>query len=152
MPFENEKLTGEDQARYKTKEMLDKYVPLKSDATTFPRYWVIDRERDIFLLFVTYVTDSSGQSGLAEPTGEVLWVLSIKGHEFEVRLKKGPLSSKLTTDSPYLIVWQLISLKPKGSQDIANRDVILLLKEALQLFGEYGAFRQIPNTVVEFEF
>ncbi len=152
MPFENEKLTGEDQVRYKTKEILDKYVPLKSDATTFPRYWVIDRERDIFLLFVTYVMGSGGQSGLGEATGEIIWVLSVKGQVFEVRLKQGPLSSERSSESPYIISWQLISLKPKDSQEITYDEVILLLKEALQVYGKAGAVRQIPNTVVKFEF
>ncbi|GAB1267148.1 hypothetical protein NBRC116493_04010 [Aurantivibrio infirmus] len=155
MSFKNEMLSGEDQARYKTKEILDKYLPydpIKTDATMFPRLWVIDRERDVFLLFVTHVTDSGGRSGLAEPTGEIIWLLSIKGRNFEVRLKLGASSSKRRSKSSYLIVWQLISLEPKNNEEITYDDAILLLKEALQVYGKAGAVRQIPNTVVKFEF
>ncbi|MES9814882.1 MAG: hypothetical protein ABW159_18735, partial [Candidatus Thiodiazotropha sp.] len=57
----------------------------------------------------------------------------------------------LKTD-PYTMRWELVGIHPQNNLGKTQNEIINILKEALTAYGHLGVHKQVPNTVVEFNF
>jgi hypothetical protein len=147
MAFVNEYVSPEDIKKYKLDEQFlwchREYTSLPSD---FQPSWTIDRARNIYLM----------ATGMANPAREAeswfAFLLNWDSKEFLIKLEKGPGSEKLN-ESPFLICWnKVVSIYPSGLATEEMEKILGMLREALAVRGYDGARKQVPNTVVQFDF
>ena len=114
----------------------------------------IDRERNIWLMHPGDVYSyENSRTGYPEPTGVYVFILHYSGRNYEFRLKQSKNSSRnINTESPRIVIWQLVSLPPEIEESREKKQLVSVLKEALEAFGILGANIQRPNTIVRFEF
>ncbi|HSH72871.1 MAG TPA: hypothetical protein VK974_07425 [Methylophilaceae bacterium] len=147
MAFINEYVSDEDIKKYKFDEkFMYRHPEYKSLPAFFKPYWAIDRERN------TYVKWINGANPAIE---DIVWKdfeLYWEGSSFIFRLTHAKGCSKVFTDDPYLIVWNLIKMTPADLESNLKEKVLALFKEGLQVYGYQSISRQIPNTVVKFNF
>ncbi|XPV69493.1 MAG: hypothetical protein ACNI25_02715 [Halarcobacter sp.] len=147
MAFVNEYMTEEDIEKYQYFELKSKYTGKEVNRKTSPHskpYWVIDRERDVWFIKITFVGDPSW-NGL-QTTGEEIWILHYKGTNIEVRLFR-PLreGSIKFTDRPFIKIWELLSITPESLNEISNKELRELIKEALTVFGQHGMISSVEQ-------
>jgi hypothetical protein len=136
MAFVNEVVSDADIAKYN--------LPFKPGAG---RYWTRDKERDCYLWGgivdrYAFEYDHEGQF-------DFYW----KGVLLRVFLALGK-GSESFKDSPYRIVWNEVThVQPCDFGGLARRDVLVLLKNALTVYG-YDGRKNIfaPNWLVTFNF
>ena len=79
--------------------------------------------------------------------------LLANGARATVRIRLALGSSSNMSDRPFKLIWELIDIRNrKGEEYRADEKTIKVLKDALSIYGLFGAFQQVPNTVVEFKF
>lgn len=105
----------------------------------------LDRQRRVLLL--------QTEVGREEFRDQSTWVMKVGEREYEIRLNRvrAKSSSKLD-ERPFRIEWALASLQPRPADESDRADVLGFLKEALTTCGFGGAWRQIPDTLVTFQF
>ncbi|BBL76415.1 hypothetical protein [Methylomagnum ishizawai] len=147
MAFLNEYVSKEDIKKYALdRKWLDRHPEYKSLPSEFNAMWTIDRERDIYF----QRTGGANQAYVNES-----WIefhLNWDGKLFICRLEHGEGGSKKYNESPYIIVWRLISIDPSDLHGKLYEDVILVLKEALNVFGDNGVNSFVKNAIVRFSF
>ena len=58
-------------------------------------------------------------------------------------------------ENPYYIIWELIRInKPENLKDASDEEIIILLKEALSMYGSDNILTSVPqeNIIVQFKF
>jgi hypothetical protein len=154
MAFVNE-IVSEDEVKQLGLDAVvakfDRKYWRKGRPVGFSHNWTIDRERDIFLMQVKIV-ETTGATGLATPSRRSVWILVWHGVIIRVELEKLAESSSAFTDSPFRVVWGLFALDSTEIPGIPKQEVLRVLKDALEVYGFWGAHRQLPNTIVEFRF
>ena len=80
--------------------------------------------------------------------GVLLW----DGTEVRVRLQLAEGSSPKFSDNPFYVIWNLLGFTPEKLPAVDPNTIIDVLKAALITYGYSGARKQIPNTVVKFNF
>lgn len=143
MTFVNEYVSDDDIKKYGLNELWLKYSPeYKGFPSSFRHEWTIDRDRNAYFKVM-------GGGGREENYKKC--VLNINGTHLTVRIRVSVGSSLHFSDQPFKINWELIDIdreKPRADHD----ETIKVLKDALLAYGYAGARRQVPNTIVEFQF
>lgn len=145
MTFVNEYVSEEDIKKYMLDEIWLKYHPEEKSVPNHYRHeWTVDRERDIFLKWISV--------GREEYSNRLTFVLYWKGELFTVDIDLiGVGRPQKLTDRPYKKVWELVGIWPSQPKTATREEVLTALKEALIVRGYDGARRQIPDTIVEFK-
>jgi hypothetical protein len=156
MAFINERISEQEIAAYRMDELQQQFRPdsrgwRDGRPGGFIHIWTIDRENDVFLVPVHIIHDV-GPSGRLEPTSRSVWVLCVHGRRARVVLERTADSSVKFEQTPYRICWRLIELDRLEIADVPLERLVELLKDALTVYGEFGALLQVPSTHVEFDF
>jgi hypothetical protein len=147
MAFVNEYISEEDIKKNQLDaQYLKRHPEYKAIPPGFKPQWTINRKENIIL----QLTARAHQAYVDESWTE--FELNWAGKIFLCRLKPGAGESIKFSEVPFIIVWDLISIKPDHLHQMAREQVIEVLKEALTVFGYDGARKQIPNTIVKFGF
>ena len=136
MAFKNEVVSVSDIDRYN--------LPFqKGDG----RWWTRDAERDYYLW--------GGISGnLAYDTVQEGWFyLYVEKKVFTFLLLPGKFSTSMKT-TPYMVRWdRIIRIIPEPDSAQQEKQLVVILKEALTVYGLHGEFKAWPiETQVQFKF
>lgn len=147
MTFINEYMSEEDIQKNKLDEKyLKKHPEYNEMPSDFNPQWTINKDENITLQLI----------GRANPAYvDEYWTefeLNIDGKIFLCRLRYGVGGSISFREAPYIIVWDLVSISPNNLHEIQREYFFKVLKEAVTVFGYDGARKQIPNTIVKFNF
>jgi hypothetical protein len=146
MPFVNEYATEEDFEKFDLNGLWDQYHPFQKG----DYYWgtkanfTIDRERNVFLMVI-----SIGGRETPSSTSILLW---INGEKVLVHLKRAAGGSGKIDARPFHIVWDFVSVRADKNCNVSQEEIFNLVREAMSVYGFGGILRQIPETVVSFNF
>jgi len=144
MGFVNEYASEADVARLGLPKLWKKYRRFPPDQG-FRYDWTVDKDRKIYLIRV-----ATGHEDLGN---RVTFILGIPGTRFECALDLIPgTSSGLLTEKPFRITWALVRIQPSIPDPDKRAATVSILKMALTTYGYAGARRQIPDTIVAFQF
>lgn len=144
MSFINESISKEDREKYGIdNRLLARNPDLQGKV---PEYyqpeWTIDKEREIFIMRIGGVNQAREGGNWQE------FLLNIKNeslYTFKIDRAQG---STQPSDNPFIVIWdKIIEVNFEG---VANRNVISILKEALNAFEANS--RNITNLLVIFNF
>ena len=98
--------------------------------------WVIDRQRDIWLIFVCSPHLPDPRDGY---TGEMIWLLYYKGREIELDIRRvyDETTSKMLVDNPFFIKYKLENIN-SSIDGISLDELYGVLNEALKEYGSRG--------------
>ena len=146
MAFVNEYASDEDIEKYGLEAIWRRFNPNRMGPMfqNGPPAWTIDRERDAFLMIVGRGTREAGNL--------LLGVLCVKGQLARYHLFVNAETSDFLSANPYYKVWDRGKLDRYDGFDLPVEDADNLLKEALSVYGYSGARKQLPNTIVKFNF
>jgi hypothetical protein len=145
MGFVNEFASEDDIKKYQLKELWDKYHPFRGPSEGFRYDWTVDRENAVYCIRIA--------TGHEEFGNRVTFILSIRGKRYEIKLDAvgeggaGDLSAR-----PFRKVWAFVRVESGFQGDNERAAVLETLKEALSVYGFAGALRQIPDTIISFQF
>ena len=145
MAFVNEYVSDEDVEKYGIAQLRDE---LHFDyARRCDWEWTRDRERDAYLI---------QRSHLGRDFEPEVWLLYEKGRYCAVMLHRGG-GSKSYSEQPYRRLWHFKGfcdawLRCPVPAEEEQPQVIQLLKEALTAYGYAGMRKQLPETIVSFNF
>lgn len=152
MAFVNEFVSEEEIAKYDLDALMKKYNPRGwkwGRPPGFKHHWTIDRHKSTFLLMLRR-NSVVGPSGNPEPGSERLVWFSIGGRDLYFEVDR-PLGGSTRTDEvPFRVLWKIKKVDSQIHQKPEETSVTSLLREALTVYGDCGAWTQIPNTVVTF--
>jgi hypothetical protein len=154
MAFVNELVSEEEIRQYGLDELMKEFRPFAwrdGRPTTFEHAWTIDRSRGIFFIPVKTI-EEVGQSGRPQPTRKKICILNWKGRRAQLTIDRAAGSSISYSDAPFRIVWDLVDLDTTQLPDVPREEMIQTIKDALRAYGDFGAYRDVPNTEVSFEF
>ena len=137
MAFENAIITKEDDEKYGLTNIFLKYNP-SDNVLPDQQYWVIDKERDCWLMESGFFHDSKVDHGYLSKS---LRILYYKGEMFEIILEN-QLYNKIIDHVSYDKVWLLLDVKPITDSSLAIEEIFALLKEILNVYGLGGAWRE----------
>ena len=137
MAFENAIITKEDDEKYGLTNIFLKYNP-SDNVLPDQWYWVIDKERDCWLMESVFFIDPKMDHGYLSKS---LWILYYKGEMFEIILEN-ELYNKTIDHVSYDKVWLLLDVKPITYSALAIEEIFALLKEILNVYGLGGAWRE----------
>ena len=154
MGFINEYISKENIEKYDIFGIWNKFLPEREHIKkeTEKRYipqWTIDREREIWFCYVGRVIDQDLDFG--QGTGEVIWYLNYKGKNLEVRLQRGK-ESFTTKERPYIKHWIFLSITPESLNDVSNKKLKNIIKEALEVYGTNGISSLVDRKNLELTF
>lgn len=144
MSFINEYISKEDRKKYGIDSgLLARNPDLQGKV---PEYyqpeWTIDKEREIFIMRIGGVNQAREEGCWQE------FILNIKNesiYTFKINRAQGSIQP---SDDPFIVIWdKIIEVKFDG---VANRNVISILKEALNAFETNN--RNAVNLLVIFNF
>jgi hypothetical protein len=84
-------------------------------------------------------------------TGEVIWYLNYKGKNLEVRLQRGKESFTIK-ERPYIKNWIFLSVTPESLENVSNKELKNIIKEALDVYGTDGISSLVDRKNVELTF
>jgi hypothetical protein len=147
MPFVNEYISRSDIEKY---GLAKAYFAANPGQTELPEdyrpHWTIDRERKIIF------RQMRGANPARDGEYWIEFLLEMGGQRIFIKIDRIHGSKKLS-DTPYLIAWgKIIDVYPNDLEEDRLREVMGVLKEALTARGYDGARKQIPNTIVTFDF
>ncbi|MEW8030131.1 MAG: hypothetical protein AB2806_20645 [Candidatus Thiodiazotropha sp.] len=147
MAFVNEFASDEDIEKYDLNGIWDQYHPLwKGDYYLGQQPWfTIDRGQNIFFMIV-------GGGGREDPERAkvLLW---IDGYHVVIEIDRvSGLNPNGLKTTPYRIGWKLVGVYPQKDVNKSQKEILKILKKALTVHGYFGVHKQLPNTVVEFNF
>ncbi|MFC2529118.1 MAG: hypothetical protein ACFNVQ_08605 [Campylobacter sp.] len=98
--------------------------------------WVIDRQRDIWFIFVCDPHLPDPRDGF---TGEEIYILCYKGNVIELDIRRiyDETTSKMLVDNPFFIKYKLESIN-SSTYGISLDELYKVLGEALIEYGESG--------------
>lgn len=154
MAFVNEFVSEEEIAKYGLDALMKKHNQRGwkwGRPPGFKHHWTIDRERSAFLLTLRKGS-RVGPSGNPEPTSQRFMLLNFAGTDYLFEMDRGEGTSESVNDIPVRVVWRITAYPESfGVASIEEQSrVESLFKEAVIAYGNFGAWRQIPNTVVSF--
>jgi len=157
--FVNEKVCDADIKKYKLQEIRP--INQRDLDKGYSYYqWTIDREREIWFLYQKSEESNLDGYNVQDPeylTGNGIYILHYKGENIEVVLKKHYRKDRpqKLVENPYYIIWELIRInKPENLKDASDEEIIILLKEALSMYGSDNILTSVPqeNIIVQFKF
>ena len=142
MAFVAEYISKEDLKKYDVlsnmNELLMKHnytYPIQDNDTDWMN-WVIDRQRDAWLIHVCLASMPDPRDGF---TGEEIYILCYKGNiiELDIRRIYDETTSKMLVDNPFFIKYKLESINSR-TYGISLDELYKILKEALTEYGNRG--------------
>ena len=137
-------------AEYISKEDIEKYDIINRVDQRLAKYhynpqkpyqikwlnWVIDRQRDIWLIFVCSPHLPDPRDGY---TGEEIWLLYYKGRDIELDIRRiyDETTSKYFTENPFKVKYKFQSVN-SDIGDISIDELYKILNEALSEYGSGG--------------
>ena len=153
MAFINERITDEDIKKYNLMDLWDKY---KADDTisvlneSKPYSFAIDRQSENWLINLAIVKDESWEPKRQSYTGENIFIFYYTNKIYEVRLIKerdeGRYIDKVKQIFRHEITWSLKSIIPEPREMQIFK---VLLKEALEVYGERGLSSEEDEHIIE---
>ena len=98
-------------------------------------------------MYTYYVEDPKQDHGY---TREGIFTLNYKGENIEVRLWKSEESQTNIYKTPFIVIWELLSLTPSSLDNLNTDKIKLLLQDALKVYGNDGDNDLVKNMLVEF--
>ena len=146
MSFVNEYASDEDIEKYKLNDVWDRYfVHEKGNYFRGNRpAFTIDREQEVFLIILLGARVRGGY--------QQKFLLSINSFDVIVYLNKVDGGSLDLSERPYVIVWSLVKIEKPEGLDVSESVIIDTLKKAITVYGYRGVKKQIPDTLVKFNF
>ena len=142
MAFVAEYISKEDLEKYdilsNMNELLMKHnytYPIQDNDTDWMN-WVIDRQRDAWLIHVCLASMPDPRDGF---TGEDIWLLHYKGRDIELDIRRiyDKTTSKYFTENPFKIKYKFQSVN-SDIGDISMDEIYEILNEALLEYGDDG--------------
>ena len=141
MAFVAEHISKEDIEKYGVIDIVNSSranfgeLPL-SDQRIKQLDWVIDRQRNIWFMFVCDPHLPDPRDGF---TGEEIYILCYKGNVIELDIRRiyGETTSKYFTENPFRIKYKFQSVN-SDTGDISLDELYKILKEALTEYGNRG--------------
>jgi len=138
MAFVNEKIPDDAIEKYGFSEKCK-----NSDSC----YWTYDKEKNIYL--------RGGGQGNPAFGIDIRWIfnLEINNIKFKIKLKRGKGSMKYS-EVPYIVMWESVdNISPQDLHGYKEEEVINILKEALNIWGEDGRDNKFAhNLIVKYDF
>ncbi|WP_298787233.1 hypothetical protein [uncultured Campylobacter sp.] len=132
MAFENAIITKEDDEKYGLSEIYYKYNPYYK-IFVGRLDWTIDRVRNCWLWKVYNFPDYEYDHNTLE---KAIWILYSNGDFIEVVLDYE--IDKTVGPKRLHRIWQLLGLSPMHTKTLSTDEVISILNESLETYGEYG--------------
>ncbi len=142
MAFVAEYISKEDLKKYNIlsnmNELLIKHnytYPIQDNDTDWMN-WVIDRQRDAWLIHVCLASMPDPRDGF---TGEDIWLLHYKDKNIELDIGRvyDETASKMLVDNPFFIKYKLENIN-SSIDGISLDELYKVLNEALIEYGESG--------------
>ena len=142
MAFVAEHISKEDLKKYdilsNMNELLMKHnytYPIQDNDTDWMN-WVIDRQRDAWLIHVCLASMPDPRDGF---TGEDIWLLHYKGRDIELDIRRiyDKTTSKYFTENPFKVKYKFQSVN-SDIGDISMDEIYEILNEALLEYGDDG--------------
>lgn len=146
MDFVNEYASEGDIEKFDLYGIFDKYKPFhKYKKAKLPISWTINSERDVFLLLI--------REGREELCNRVHFLLWYQGEHvlFDVDTV-GNLNPDGIKSDPFKIRWEMVATHFQNDSKLSKEEVTYALRSALEIYGYMGAYKQLPNTIVECDF
>ena len=142
MAFVAEYISKEDLKKYNVLNTVNEYRikygcrATLSDMAIAQLDWVIDRQRDIWFIFVCDPCLSDPRDGF---TGQEIYILCYKGNVIELDIRRiyDETTSKMLADNPFFIKYKLESIN-SNTYGISLDELYKILKEALTEYGNRG--------------
>ena len=142
MAFVTERISKEDVEKYNVVNIVNKYRikyrcrTTLSDMAIAQLDWVIDRQRDIWFMFVCDPCLPDPRDGF---TGEEIYILCYKGNIIELNIRRiyDETTSKYFTENPFKIKYIFQSVN-SDIGDISMDEIYEILNEALLEYGDDG--------------
>ncbi len=146
MAFVNKFASDEDIRKFSLDDLWKTYRPSRDELFKSGHGMItVDEDRNIL-----FMTLRQGREEHGNRKQVLLWIdgqIVVADIELIPGLNPAGLKSK-----PFRISWQLAQLHPKKGLSITRKEIIRILKDALTTYGHRGAAKQIPNTLVDFDF
>ncbi|WP_298062335.1 hypothetical protein [uncultured Campylobacter sp.] len=142
MAFVAEYISKEDLKQYdilsNMNELLMKHnytYPIQDNDTDWMN-WVIDRQRDAWLIHVCLASMPDPRDGYK---GEDIWLLHYKDKNIELDIRRiyDETTSKMLVDNPFFIKYKLENIN-SSIDGIPLDELYKILKEALTEYGNRG--------------
>ena len=142
MAFIAEYISKEDLKKYNVVNTVNEYRikygcrATLSDMAIAQLDWVIDRQRDIWFIFVCDPCLPDPRDGF---TGEEIYILCYKGNVIELDIRRiyDETTSKMLVDNPFFIKYKLENIN-SSLDGISLDELYKVLNEALIEYGESG--------------
>ena len=142
MAFVAEYISKEDLKKYNVVNTVNEYRikygcrATLSDMAIAQLDWVIDRQRDIWFMFVCDPCLPDPRDGF---TGEEIYILCYKGNVIELDIRRiyDETTSKMLVDNPFFIKYKLENIN-SSLDGISLDELYKVLNEALIEYGESG--------------
>ncbi|MBL0917474.1 MAG: hypothetical protein IBJ14_02120 [Hydrogenophaga sp.] len=154
MGFVNELVSQQDISTYRLDELFREFSPFRwrnGRPSVFVHAWTVDRGRGAYFIPVKSV-ETVGPSGRPEPTNGKTCVLIWQERRLVATIDRANTKLFAPDGTPTILVWRLVELDASQFDDASNCDVLKVLKEALTVYGHRGIHKQVPGTIVEFDF
>lgn len=146
MAFVNDYASDEDIERFQLNEVWDRYFPFSKGDHYHGRRpeFTVSREDDVFLMSLAH--------GHGEDGNRTSFLLRWKGMDIRADLSLVEGSSGRFDERPFFRVWDLNFIEiPRELLDQSD-EIMRALKDAVRVRGYWGVRKQIPETVVKFNF
>ena len=145
MTFINEYASDADIEKYELNDVWDRYRPAQKK-----RFWgrkpelTVDHERNVFLMVHS--------SGAVSGGTQFKFLLSINKQESFVYLNLVKGTSRNLSERPFSMVWDLVLIEKPENSCLEDSEIVRETKAAVSAYGYSGARKQVPGTVVKFNF
>ncbi|PIE74112.1 MAG: hypothetical protein CSA19_01445 [Deltaproteobacteria bacterium] len=133
MAFVNEYVTEADNKRYNLDELWARYNGVLSQKLPDKKCWVIDREKEIWLLDTGRIPDPDLDHAYLP---EQIWTLHYQGDNIEVRIQVS--DDKEIAGKQYKRVWDLLALSSDALENLQTELLLQILEEMLKTYGYMG--------------
>ena len=142
MAFVAEYISKEDLKKYDILSNMNELLmkrnytyPIQDNDTDWMN-WVIDRQRDAWLIHVCLASMPDPRDGF---TGEDIWLLHYKGGDIELDIRRiyDKTTSKYFTENPFKIKYKFQSVNSDIGY-ISMDEIYEILNEALLEYGDDG--------------
>ena len=145
MAFENAIITKEDDEKYGLSKIYYKYNPPYKDFINKQK-WTIDKSRDCWMWCLFNFPSDEYDHALST---ETFWILYCDNRILEITMDYEIIIDK--TQEKFHRIWKLLYIKPSHAQNLSRQDILLLLKEILEVYRDRDLIGKELNYTMEIE-